>query len=155
MDSFGEVILPLEFFGVARVVALHLALLPNTEGVRSVDMRNVQDIADMLAAHSGVPIVAVEELVLERVPLDEPECILAPLGDPLAQVLLRDELPSTTRYSNDTYLTGNRFNLRLVVKSSGPDVHFVAELRQFLRKFQHVHHLAPGVGRPQGGWAAT
>ena len=64
MDAAGEVVLLLELLVVARIVTLHLAFLPDAERMGRVHVRHAQDLAQVLPGHAGIPVVAVDELVL-------------------------------------------------------------------------------------------
>jgi hypothetical protein len=52
-------------------------------------------------------------------------------------------------------LIGQWFQFRLLLEAAGPDVHLVAELREFLGKLNTYTTCPPVSAVPNGGWAAT
>jgi hypothetical protein len=58
-----------------------------------VDVRHIEGLGEALGGDASVPIMAVEELVLNQpVPLDEAEHVFGPLAEVLDEMLLAEEV---------------------------------------------------------------
>ncbi len=141
MDALAEVILFLELLLVARIVRLHLPFLPNPQRMGRMHVRRVQVLAEPLAGHCRIPVMAVDELVLETVFTDEAHGVFMPLFQLLVEVFLGEESLSAARHPNDADPLGHRFQLGLVLKLPRPDVHLIAELGEFLGEFEDIDCL--------------
>jgi hypothetical protein len=122
--------------------------------MRGVDVWHVEDFGKPLRGETGIPIVAVEELVFEPVLLDEAERPFRPFGEVADHVFLVDEVTVTAGDSNHADAVVDDIDFGLVLKTPGPDVHLETELGELLGEFEDINDLATGVGLPQRGFGS-
>ena len=134
-DTFGEIELFIEGRCFLGIVSLHLGLFPDAQRMGSVHMRDLQDVGQPLTGDAGIPVVTVDELVFELVPLDEAQRILAPFHQLFVEVFLGDEFIAAAGHADDPDPSADRIHVRLLFKLAGPDIHVVAELAEFLGEF--------------------
>ena len=143
----GEVVLLLERLLAPRIVALHLTLLPDSQGMGSMQMGRAQDFAQVLCGETGIPVMAVDKLVLQSARLNHAQSVLAPFGELLVEVLLGDESAPTARHADDPHLLAHAIELGLILETPGPDVDLVAQLGELLGQLENVDDLTARVRR--------
>ena len=115
-----------------------------------VEMGDVEVLGHVLAGVARVPVVAVDEVVVEVVLGHEAQEVGAPFRQLLVEVFLLDEVLAATGCAQDPDPLVDHVHLRLVLEAPGPDVDLEAEFGELLGQFQDVDHLTPGVGGAQG-----
>ena len=112
-------------------------------------VRHVERLGQPLRGVAGIPVMAVEEPVLQALLLDETQRVLRPFAEVPVQVFLAEEVPAAAGHAEDAHMFVDVVKRRLVLEPARPDVDLESELGELLREFEHIDHLAAGVGRAQ------
>ena len=118
-----------------------------------VDVRQAETGSERVSGETGVPVVAVDERVLELPLADERFRVGGPLGHDVAHPLLADEVGAAGRDAHDAQAVAEDLDLRLVLELAGEDVHGVPEAGEALGQAQDVDDLTAGVSAAQLGLA--
>jgi hypothetical protein len=145
-DALAEVVLLLELRRVVRRIELHQLFFPQPEGVGRVDVRHVEGLGEAPGGVAGVPVMAVEELVLEPVLPDPAQRILRPFVEVADEVFLADKFRAAAGDADDADPLVDDIDLGLVLEAAGPDVDLIAQLGEFFGQFDDIDDLAAGVG---------
>ena len=141
-NALAKVVLAFQLRGIA----VHVVALPRADRMRRVDVRDVEAIRERLAGETGVPVVAVDEAVVDLLCADHARGVLDPLGDRFAESFLRNKVVAAARKANELHAIGDRFDRGLALELPSEDVDRVAHAGEAFGEFQHVDHLAAGVG---------
>ena len=108
-------------------------------------MRDTEGLGKFHTNKTSVPIVRINELILEIVLLAEGSEAIDELRQIFDQVLFGDEIFTTAGYPNDSHLFIDWINRREILKLPCEDVDFIAVLRQRLGNLYHKHYLTSSI----------
>ncbi len=146
LDAFLEVEFQFERIGLFRIVGFHLALFPDAERMGRMKVGNLERFGKPLSRNTGVPVMAVDEGIGEVVFLDEAQRVFAPFQQMAVEIFLRNKLFPAAGNADDADAIVHLIDFRLVLKAAGVKIDSIAELAEFLRKFEDIDNLSSGVG---------